>query len=217
MPHKNYRYYTLGLAALLLVGSAIYVLQDPDSPKAAIVAGKEATNDSAQPSDSLTSTISGEEDVEDVYVWPQPNNYSAVPQREGWEEDIIKLVRTPGGDKLAKAEMLLSRIPALPDEGKLLAMEYATSLIPDDAYLRYRGQLFTLATNDDLKEAVVVDVLSRDDTLRFTTMVEVMKQQKGKMSEEAREILTAYLDQDYGPDASAWEVPVRRFLADNEQ
>ena len=62
---------------------------------------------------------------------------------------------------------------------------------------------------------MLTDVLSRDDTLRFTTLVEILRQPPSKATEEVKEILTAYLDKDYGADPNAWDQAVRKFLAEN--
>jgi hypothetical protein len=204
----------LGGSALVVAGSALFLVMNP-TPVVVSTAPEKAVKAAESKNEKSTmGEVVNEEQVEDVYVFPQPGNYASNPPKEAFEKEIIAIAKGPGDD-LTKVETLLSRFPVLNEEGKLLAMEYAASLIPDKEYARYKPRLFALAANAELKDAVLTDVLSRDDTLRFTTLVEILRQPPSKATDEVKEILTAYLDKDYGADPNAWDQAVRKFLAEN--
>lgn len=203
-----------GAAALLIIGSGVYLFQndDPvqtDAVKLAPAVEQVVAAGSQRPAE-------GAQNTEEVYMFANPDNFSSNPPREAWEEEILKIAKGPGDD-VSKIEILLNRIPHLNDEGKLLAMEHAVNLIPDHLYTHYRARLFSLAQNDELRDAMMVDVLSRDDKLRFQTLVEALRQPPSKAQEEAKEILEAYLDRNPGNDPNAWQQAVEKMLAENEE
>ena len=144
-----------------------------------------------------------------------PENYSSNDPQQPWENEIFALADRLDLSDTAKAEQLLGRINNLPPEGKVLAMEYATKLIPDEDYLRLRPWIFNLVSSDDLRQTVLLDALTRGETLRMPTLVEMLRQPANPAQAEIREILVAYLDTDYGTDTKQWETAVQRFLAEN--
>jgi hypothetical protein len=149
-------------------------------------------------------------------MFPQPETFNSNPPREGWEDEILNLARGPGDD-IGKAERLLSMVPRLNEEGRVLAVENAVALIPDKDYTKYRGRLLALAHTDEMREVLMTDVLSRDDDVRFMTLVELLRQPPNKGQEDVKEVLIAYLDKDYGTDTNAWEKAVRKFVAESKE
>lgn len=144
--------------------------------------------------------------------------YSSNPPQEPWEKEIIGLVNTLGIPDVAKAERLISRIPSLPPDGKVLALEHAMQLLPDPDYLRLRPSIFQLSNNsEEMRESLLVDVLSRTDEVRMPTLVEMLRQPPNPAQEEIREILIAYIDHDYGNDAAMWDVAVKKWLVENPE
>ncbi len=144
-----------------------------------------------------------------------PENYSSNDPQQPWEKEIIALSDRLDMTDTAKAEQLLAKINSLPPDGKVLAMEYATKLIPDEDYLRLRAWIFKLVSSDELRETVMLDALTRSEALRMPTLVEMLRQPPNPAQEEVREILLAYLDKDYGTDTKGWDAAVQKFLAEN--
>jgi hypothetical protein len=67
-----------------------------------------------------------------------------------------------------------------------------------------------------MRVAVMDDSLTRGEELRLPNLLEMMRNSTSdEEKQEIREILEAYLDQDYGPQPGAWEAPLRKWVAEN--
>ncbi len=144
-----------------------------------------------------------------------PLKYTTAPKPDSHEAKIFKLVMELGTSDSDKVKRLLAMMPQLPPAPKLVALEHAAQLITDDDYIKLRPQLLRLADTDELREVVMLDVLTRDDTIKMPGLVELMKLPHDPMKTEAREVLEAYLEKDYGDDPKQWDLAVRQWLAEN--
>jgi hypothetical protein len=146
-----------------------------------------------------------------------PAKYNQGP-KQPYAKEIIGIAMRLDLSNEDKVRQLLSKIGSLPHDGKVLAMEEATKLIPDEQYNQYRPTLFALVSSNELRETVLLDVLTRGEPVRMPTLVEMLKQPPNTehpAHEDIREILVAYLDTDYGSNLDGWDSAVKKFLADN--
>lgn len=144
--------------------------------------------------------------------------FSSNPKRAPEEQRILDLVAQRGVSDAMKVEQLLSMIPTLPPDAQTLAMENATALIPDEAYLGHRNRLLQLAKSDEMREAVMNDSLTRGEAIRLPNLLEMMRTSVSEDERrEIREIFEAYLDKDYGPDPAKWEAPLHAWVAENSE
>lgn len=224
---RQHLLYLSGSLALLIVAAFLY--HHSPAPEAPLVSPLPETASFKAPapaaSSSTSSSIYESKTVADSKPAPAKTAYTATPPvdpekyttgpKEPWAKDVIGLVNRLDMADLAKAEHLLSRLTSLPPEGQILAMDHATKLIPDDHYMRMRPTLFGLATNDALRETVLLDALTRSEPVRMPTLVEMLSLPANAGQEEIREILVAYLDVDHGNDVKKWKVAVDEFLAAN--
>jgi hypothetical protein len=142
--------------------------------------------------------------------------YSSNPKRDPSEQLVLDISAQRGITDEAKVQRLLGMIPTLPPDAQTLAMENAAALIPDKDYLKQRNRLFQLANTPEMREAVMDDSLSRGEEIRLPNLLEMMRTSTSQdEKQEIREILEAYLDQDYGPHPAQWEAPLRRWVAEN--
>jgi hypothetical protein len=146
-----------------------------------------------------------------------PQKYTTAPPAGSSKAKIFKLVMELGTPDAEKVTRLLAMMPGLSQEEKSMALDHATQLIPDTDYIRQRPTLLRLADTDELREVVLLDLLTRDDTIKMPGLVELMKQPHAIMKTEAREVLEAYLEQDHGEDTGKWDVAVRQWLAENAE
>lgn len=143
-----------------------------------------------------------------------PEKYTTAP-KEPWKRDLAHLSLTNQVDDKDKVTRFLAQIPSLPPEGKVIAMDYATKLIPDEEYLQYRPTLFGLVSSPEMRETVMLDALTRGEDLRMPTLVEMLRQPENPLQAEIREILFAYTEVDYGKDVNAWDEAVKKYLREN--
>jgi hypothetical protein len=144
-----------------------------------------------------------------------PKKYSTGPKEDSHEAKIFKLVMELGTPDADKVRRLLAMVPTLPEAAKVVALEHATQLIPDEEYIQQRPALLQLAETPELREVLMLDVLTRDDAIKMPGLVEFMKLQDAQLRTEAREVLEAYLEQDHGDDVKKWEVAVRQWVVEN--
>jgi hypothetical protein len=158
------------------------------------------------------------EDKKSNYV-PQeihPEDFTTAPKPHSVEGRLLRVFADRQLPDAEKVERFLGLIPSLSDKGKKIALDYATQLITDQDYLRQRPRLLRLAITDDLREVVMLDILTRDDGIKMPSLVELMKSPSEITRHEAREILEAFLDRDYGTDPHQWDAPVRQWVAENQ-
>jgi hypothetical protein len=145
-----------------------------------------------------------------------PLDYTTAPKPGTLE---AKLVGTFADRQLSdeeKVERFLGMIPQLSEKGKSTAMDYTTQLIKDEDYVRLRPRLLRLADTDELREVVMLDMLTRDDGIKMLSLVELLKTPSKTTKADAREILEAFLEKDYGDDPTKWDAPVRQWIAENQ-
>jgi hypothetical protein len=224
----NHRHFLYGSASLAIVSVAtvIYLLDSPvpqsgSSGNASQTAATDTTNDRASShSEQRESADAGASQASKGDQHPSqtervvPEKYSAGP-KQTWEKELIALSTRLDVSDQVKIGQLLAKISSLPPDGKVLAMEYATKLIPDEQYVQYRPMLFGLVSSPELRETVLLDALTRGESVRMPTLVEMLRQPSHPSQDEVREILVAYLDADYGKDVNGWDAAVKKFLAEN--
>ncbi len=214
----------LGLSVIGLVAGVIYYLNIP-APSAP---SPELTMAPAAASQSVEIVASREGTMETVTTPPKTftgrlspeassmEEFSTNPKRDPAEQNVLDLAADRKLSDQAKVQQLLAMIPNLPPDAQTLAMENATSLIPDTNYLNYRAHLLQLAKTAEMREAIMNDSLTRGEELRLPNLLEMMRTATNEAEKkEIREIFEAYLDKDYGPHPAQWEIPLRKWVAEN--
>lgn len=232
MNRQNLLYSAIGLT-VLAVAAFIYLNRTP-APHPALDSDLLASDPAAQtsaPASPRSSTPSSDDEpaparasaADTAAAHPSqtervdPEKYYQGP-KQPWAKEIIGIAMRLDLSDEAKVKQLLGKIGSLPPDGKVLAMEEATKLIPDEQYNQYRPTLFGLVSSNELRETVLLDVLTRGEPVRMPTLVEMLKQPPNPEHpghDDIREILVAYLDTDYGTDLNGWDSAVKKFLADN--
>jgi hypothetical protein len=210
---------------IALVGGVVYYLNAPAS-------GLSAPAPVSEKADLLpASNAASKEGAMEVVMTPpktfngllspeasSPEEFSSNPKRDPSEQGVLDLVAVKGLTDHAKVERLLAMIPTLPPDAQTLAMENATTLIPDAEYLNRRNQLLQLARSPEMRVAVMNDSLTRGEEIRLPNLLEMMRTSTSEAEkQEIREIFEAYLDKDYGPHPAQWEGPLRKWVAENTQ
>ena len=145
-----------------------------------------------------------------------PEDFTTAPKAHTVQGQLLKVWADRQLPDSEKVERFLQMFPGLPEDGKKIALDYATQLITDDDYPRQRPRLIRMAHSDELREVVMLDMLTRDDSIKMLSLVELMKTPSQVTRGEAREILEAFLERDYGDDPTQWDAPVRQWIAENQ-
>lgn len=218
----------LGSLVVLIIVTALYLGSPTPTPTAAplksVVSADQAgawdtasTGPGSRPTEGIMAKKPELQAHPSQTAKIDPQQYSSFANKPEWEKDIIHLHDRLDLDDTDKAVSILKKMDQLPHEGKVMAMDYATRLIPDDRYVQLRPWLFQLGTTDELRETIMLDALTRADGIRFSTLVEMLRQPKNPGQEEVKEILVAYLDEDHGDDLQKWDAAVKKFLIENPE
>jgi|GEM_PF-5147188 len=218
------------IALMVLAVAAFIYLNRTAGPQPALdgaLLGSNATISSSAPESPRASTPSTDDKppsaADKAAAHPiqtekvDPAKYHQGP-KQPWAKEILGIAMRLDLSDDAKVKQLLGKINSLPHDGKLLAMEEATKRIPDEQYSQWRPTLFGLVSSPELRETVLLDVLTRGEPVRMPTLVELLKQPPNPehpSHDDIREILVAYLDTDYGTDLNGWDSAVKKFLAEN--
>ena len=217
MKQRNLIYLSVATIALIVATICYLGLQGDSEQAAGSSAG--ATHGVA-PSTSAQSSIVRKDDTPEKKGNTPPSfdpaEYTTAPKPHTEEGKLVKIFSDRKMADTEKVERLLAMLSGLSGNGKKIAMDYATQLITDEDYLRQRPRLLRLANSDELREVVMLDVLTRDDGIKMPSLVELLSAPSETTRSEAREILALFLEQDYGDDPRKWHEPLMKWLAENE-
>ena len=218
MKQRNLIYLSVGTIALIVVAICYLGLYGDTSEHAA--SSSTGTVDGVATSTSAHSSIVRKDDTPEKKGNTPPSldpaDYTTAPKPHTEEGKLVKIFTDRKMPDTEKVERLLTMVSELSGNGKKIAMDYATQLITDEDYLRQRPRLLRLANSDELREVVMLDMLTRDDGIKMPSLVELLSAPSETTRSEAREILALFLEQDYGTDPKKWHEPLMKWLAENE-
>ena len=131
-----------------------------------------------------------------------------------WEGKVDAIL-TSEGKEADKAKQMLELLPRLPEDGQIEVAHHISNLLPDQNY----AALGKLLTNSTLPEPVLdvllADTLNRPNSLKLPALLDVAREPGNPKAGEAKELLTLFLEQDYGTDWNLWQSKVEVWLRDN--
>jgi hypothetical protein len=217
MKQKKYLLVPAAALVLLIAGAVSYIhFNAPTGP--AVVESQQSPTFAANATEGEIEVVTAPPSNFRGQLSPDapPESFSSNPPRDIEEQIILDLAIDRTIPDETKVERMLAMIPTIPDDAKVLAMENATALIPDSKYDSYRPRLHQLAQNPELREAVMLDALTRGEEVRLPGILDLLRTAtREEERTELREILEAYLDHDYGPTAATWEAPLKKWLAEH--
>ncbi len=131
-----------------------------------------------------------------------------------WEQRIDDVL-TAKDDEDQKAKRLLELLPNLPEEGQVEAAQHLSNLLPDEQYPALAQTLTNAHTPEAVLDVLMTDVLNRPNPIKLSTLLDVARTPEHPKSEEARDVLEVFVDEDYGTNWDAWETAVKKWLKEN--
>lgn len=139
------------------------------------------------------------------------------PPAVDWAK-VIDAVLTADLEPIEKAQRILGVLPQLPEDEQLEAAEHLSNLLPDEHYLAAAGPILTNAqTSTSLFEVLLTDLLARPEAIKLPMMSQIARIPGHPQAEEARDILEAYLENDFGADWNAWDEAIAAWLKENPE
>jgi len=151
-------------------------------------------------------------EIEEISVRPRE---AAQPQpnlQNSWEERLDVILTAESSNNEA-VRSLLQDFNRLPPEGQMEYIAHALNLCEDGNYDPVSAIYLRSDTPVEVREQIFDDALNRPDEIKLPMMARTMATPNHPMQEQAREILSLYLDLE--PDAGLpinWEERVRAYL-----
>lgn len=140
------------------------------------------------------------------------------PYGEGntsWEDKISDILGADAENE-EKIKQLFELYPKLTNEGKQEAVEHLSNLLADDdEYGPLAKILVDPKTPPGASEALMNDLINRENKLRIPLMLEVARNPEHPQAAEAKDMLMRILEDDYGDDWKVWEEKAKEWLKDN--
>ena len=116
-----------------------------------------------------------------------------------------------------KVQQLFALFPKLKVEDQEEAVQHISNLLPDESYAPLGKMLTDAKLPEPVLDALMGDVLNRDDALKLPVLLDVAKQPNHAMASDAKDVLEIYLEQDYGTDWAAWDTAIKQWLKENAE
>ena len=131
-----------------------------------------------------------------------------------WEEKVDEILGAQTDDT-NKVEQLFTLFPHVPAESKSEVAQHLSNLVSDEGYAPL-GELFKESKlGDDTLDVLMADVLNRPNSLKLPQLLEVAQTPDHPKADEAKDILSLFLDEDFGTDWSKWKNKLTEWLRDN--
>ena len=133
-----------------------------------------------------------------------------------WEKKIDDILASESDGDAQKARKLLALLPGLPEDGQVEVVTHASNLTSDDQYAALGRLLTNPRTPTEVLDLLMSDLANRTNTVKLPTLLQVARTADHPNSEEAKNLLELYLENDYGTNWAAWEEAVQAWLKDDE-
>jgi hypothetical protein len=142
---------------------------------------------------------------------PAPGARQVVSAEPAWESTIDQILRS-NVSETQMAQMLITLLPTLPEEGQVEAANHIANLLPDSSYASVKPLLLNTNLPESVVSVLFTDLMNRDDPTKLNAFLEVAQISNHPFHDEALSDLQIYLGEDYGTDWSKWKNAVDQYL-----
>jgi hypothetical protein len=202
---SNGRFFAAILAALALLLICAYigwrVSHDQVAPPAPATAST-ATASNLPPLLSVTNAA----------VATETNDPFALAVVPLWLEKLDAIVNTGSISEEEKVQKLAELLPGLSPEAELEYSRQMSFMLDDTNYTPIAKLLLSPSTSSNVFNNLFNQFITRGNALKLPMYVEMMQIPNHVYREQARQVLTTYLQFDYGDDWKRWETAVDEYL-----
>ena len=131
-----------------------------------------------------------------------------------WEDKLEEIIGAEI-DETNKVEKLFALFPHVPVESRSEVAQHLSNLVNDDGYAPLGELLKDPKLGDDTLDVLMADVLNRPNSLKLPQLFEVAQTPDHPKADEAKDILSLFLDEDFGTDWPKWKEKMAVWLKDN--
>jgi hypothetical protein len=133
-----------------------------------------------------------------------------------WEDRLNDILGSSAEDETAKAKQLMVMFPHLPEDGQIEVAQHLANLTTDKDFAPLGAYLIDPATPEPVVDVLMADLLNRPNAVKLPLLLGVAQScPDHKTAEEAKEVLTLFLDEDYGTDWAVWQTKLQQWLVEN--
>jgi len=143
--------------------------------------------------------------VSNLGFTPDPNNIA------DWQDPFEKTLSSES-EEPERSRQLLEVFPNLPQDAQVEAVEQLSNLLPNQEYAALAQYLTNSTIAEPVLDVIMAGLLTRPDTLKLPYLVQVARDERNPKAAEAKGILQALLDENFGDDWARWQTEVDQFL-----
>jgi len=143
--------------------------------------------------------------VSNLGFTPDPNNIA------DWQDPFEKTLSSES-EEPERSRQLLEVFPNLPQDAQVEAVEQLSNLLPNQEYAALAQYLTNSTIAEPVLDVIMAGLLNRPDTLKLPYLVQVARDERNPKAAEAKGILQALLDENFGDDWARWQTEVDQFL-----
>ena len=132
-----------------------------------------------------------------------------------WEDKLEEIIGSDTMDDTNKVQQLFALFPHVPADSKAEVAQHLSNLVSDEGYSQLGALLKDSTLSDDTLDVLMQDILNRPNSLKLPELLEVAQTPNHPKADEAKDILSLFLDEDYGNDWSKWHDKMLAWLKDN--
>jgi hypothetical protein len=141
-------------------------------------------------------------------------NLPATGVITNWEDKVDEILAAEVADEV-KGRQMLEMFPRIPAEGQQEVAQHLANLVPDAEYGPLGRILADPASDADVQDVLIGDLLNRPNSMKMPLLLEVARTESHPKAGEARDILELFLEGDYGSDWTRWQTEMDKWLKDN--
>jgi hypothetical protein len=143
-----------------------------------------------------------------------PSSVSNTNVITDWEEKVDAIL-IDSGDSDTKAKNLLDMFPRLPEAGQIDSVQHLINLTSDESYSQLGRYLAQGNSSAEVLDELMDDLLNRPNSIKLPLLLEIARNPQHPEFADAKEVLTFYLDEDYGDNWTLWGQKLAAWLKDN--
>ncbi len=131
-----------------------------------------------------------------------------------WEEKLDEILGSDmPEDKMG--EELLAMMDKVGTEAQVELAGHVVNLVDDAQFYKTAKYLTNAAVSEEVSSIFMNDLYNRDESVKLPLLLEVARNEKHALRDEARDLLELYVEEDYGTNWVQWEDATKKYLKEH--
>lgn len=135
-----------------------------------------------------------------------------------WEDRVDEILGDSDVDTDQQANQLLDMMDKVGVEAQTEIAGHIVNLANDKDFVERAAKYLTNAdVPEEVSSIFMDDLYNREDALKLPLLLDIAKNDKHPLKDEARDLLELYIEEDYGTDWNKWEAGVKKYLKEQAE